>query len=51
MIREVDESREAPKGSGSVFERLTIDASQIPDKKKGREMAELERQRFDQDTG
>lgn len=49
-IKEVDESCETPAAS-NVFERLVIDAQQIPDKKKGREMAQLERMRYDEQTG
>ena len=33
-IKEVDESREVT--SGNVFERLTMDAQNIPEKRKGR---------------
>jgi len=49
-IREVDESRIA-FANISVFERLAIEGQQIPDKRKGRELAELERSRVDETTG
>lgn len=53
-IKEVlDESRLTDSGglSNNVFERLTIDAKILPEKRKGREQAELERQKIDPKTG
>ena len=40
-IKEVDESQEVT--AGNVFERLTMDAQNIPEKRKGRQIAESER--------
>ena len=49
-IKEVDESREITTSS-NVFERLTIEAKILPEKRKGREHAELERSKVDEKTG
>ncbi len=49
-IKEVDESREVTSSS-NVFERLTIEAKILPEKRKGREYAELERSKVDEKTG
>jgi len=48
-IREVDESHEVT--NSNVFERLVINAKQIPEKRKGREMAEKVRSSVDEVTG
>ena len=45
-IKEVDEAREITSSS-NVFERLTIEAKILPEKRKGREYAELERSKVD----
>lgn len=49
-IKEVDESREITNQS-NVFERLNIDAQTIPEKRKGREQAERDRELVDEKTG
>ena len=52
-IKEVlDESRLSTNGGESnVFERMAIDVKTVPEKRKGRQQAELERQKVDQKTG
>ena len=50
-IREVDESRDITNLSTNVFERLTIDALTVPERQKGRELAERERTKKDEVTG
>ena len=52
-IKEVlDESQLSTAGPNvNVFDRLTMDAKTVPEKRKGREQAEVERQKVDPRTG
>ena len=52
-IKEVlDESQLSTAGANvNVFDRLSMDAKTVPEKRKGREQAELERQKLDPRTG